>query len=297
MTIQVYRDQFHSDATNGSSVLYWLYQKLKENGWNDLAHGTGSGGARMTGALADETDLNSAPYAWFMLEHGSDGCRLSFRFGSNTSEWNMAFTEPTVSLTAGDATTPDHSTYTNTAIDSRQMYVTSGTVDSYSHTVIDDASPSFAMFVRRSPYVGGSAFCVMFLEKVTPLIWVDNPAPYVCGGSFDDANSVSGSLVTSGNRAWYARGLSGETWATEFLLENPSSYAGNSVRDPSGVCLELETRWVRQGGVFLLGKSELFRLLNPYIGPTTGLDEGATLNRAAFGHVSVANDGIAQPAS
>ncbi len=43
----------------------------------------------------------------------------------------------------------------------------------------------------------------------------------------------------------------------------------------------------------VLGTSTLFKLLQPFRSPTTGVDAGATLNRAAFGQVSVANDGVA----
>jgi len=43
----------------------------------------------------------------------------------------------------------------------------------------------------------------------------------------------------------------------------------------------------------VLGTSTLFKLLQPFRSPITGVDAGATLNRAAFGQVSVANDGVA----
>ena len=43
----------------------------------------------------------------------------------------------------------------------------------------------------------------------------------------------------------------------------------------------------------MLGKSALFRLLQPYRAPTTGMDGATNFARAAFGPVTVPNDGVA----
>lgn len=77
----------------------------------------------------------------------------------------------------------------------------------------------------------------------------------------------------------------------QWYLENPGGVAGGAA-DPSGTDTEYEARWIYWGG-FVLGKSALFRLLQPYRAPTTGMDGATNFARAAFGPVTVPNDGVA----
>ncbi len=291
MAHRIYRDTLCADGADAS---FELLTRLLAHGWNAVAWGSGAGGARFAAASpASAADLRAGPNAWWMVQHASTGVRLSLRLAGTLYAWHLRYTEATMALALGDAETPDSDpTYTRNLFGPTQAYPTSGTTATRTHTVVDDASPGFVMLTRRSPYVGGSCCALVYFERVTPVTWAANPQPYVGGGGFDDSNNASVVVVSpfGSTWGWVRRGLSGEAWVP-WALENPGNVAGTGVLDPSGEDLEVDARWVRTD--YLLGASRLFRLLQPYRGPTTGLDSGGTLTRAAFGHITVPNDGLA----
>jgi hypothetical protein len=88
----------------------------------------------------------------------------------------------------------------------------------------------------------------------------------------------------------------GANFDQSFMLDDNFG-SGGGLPLPGATDTEMETRLgryvvsPRQG--YPMGVSTMLRTICPYVEPTTGLDAGATLNRAAFGHVTCANDGVA----
>lgn len=278
--------------SNGADMLYALYLYAKASGWTDVAHGTGTGGERSVGALAGVADISANPNAWFMIQHVTTGVRLSVSLGADTNTWGGYFTPQELALTPGNATTPDSHEKTRPWLASTQRYPTAGATTTLAQFVFDDTLPSFLVILRRTPFPGGSACSMMYFEQITPLTWSGNPVPFMCGGVYDDSNvAMNYFLISYGgfHRGWYAYGLAGETWYQDWFPENPGGVAGNGTRDPSGQDIEWDFRWARS--TFILGVSELFRLLQPGIEPIVGLDEGTNWARAAFVTITVANDG------
>jgi hypothetical protein len=123
-------------------------------------------------------------------------------------------------------------------------------------------------------------------------LWSADPAPDAVKLLYDASNDAPSTAFLSA-QGWWSRGNANEAWAT-WTLENISRLAGSTQKDPGDVDNEYETRWVSENWTNypgIAGLSALFRLLNPKLGPTTGLDGGATKTRATFGVVSVPCDG------
>ena len=159
--------------------------------------------------------------------------------------------------------------------------------------VVDDAAFNFKVMSRRTPFVGGSkdACGIIGLEIVTPLTWGANPDPVIATLTFDNADNAAATLFGwYASVAWYKRGLGGAAY-TSVSLENPGAVCGSATADPGGVDQEPDLRWVFAVGI--LGTSTMFKGLQPFRSPIVGIDAGATLDRAAFGGVTVANDGVA----
>lgn len=295
MTLNVYRD---IAASNGHTQAYELVTRLDSNGWDPVSYSDGTTRTATGAAVPSAATLNNAN-AYVVMSHNATGMKLGIQRKADSNTFTIQVTEGGVSLTGGNATTMEsHATYTKTILSNSQIYPSTGTTTLKMHIVVDDASPSFVLFGRRTPFVGGStsACTMIFLDYVTPLTWSANPQPWVAGVKFDNGDIAPALLINGGgggNSAWYKRGISGENWVTSWALENPGSVAGNGTSDPSGSDVEYAARWQASYCNSILGTSTLFKLLQPFRSPITGVDSGATLNRAAFGQVSVASDGTA----
>lgn len=290
MTLNVYRDVA---ASNGHTLAYELVTHLDTNGWEPVSYSDGTT-RTATGAAPPSAATLNASNAYVVMNHTSTGMKLGIQRKADSNTFTIQVTEGGVSLTGGNATTMEsHATYTKTLLSNAQWYPSTGTTTVKAHIVCDDASPSFVVLARRTPFVGGSTSCctMAFVDYVTPATWAANPQPWVAGASYSVSDVAAAGLVGNNSGGWYKRGISGEAWSTSWSLENPGSIAGSGTSDPSGSDVEYGARW--QISNFLLGTSTLFKLLQPYRSPITGVDSGATLNRAAFGQVSVANDGTA----
>ena len=293
MTMQISRD---IACTSGHEAAYALYTALVAHGWTAVAWSNGTAGTRTAGAGPASAANLSAASAWYVVQHTATGRKFSYkRDASTATSCQFQYTDGAVSLSAGNASTPDnHATYTQTFFTSGQWYPVSGTTTTKAHLVVDDASASFVMLLRRTPYADGDCCAYVGMETVTPLTWAANPDPHVVFARYNNSNTAgAGPLaIYGGNLAWYKRGISGESWTwNQWYLENPGGVAGGAA-DPSGTDTEYEARWTYSGG-FVLGKSALFRLLQPYRAPTTGMDGATNFARAAFGPVTVPNDGVA----
>lgn len=296
MTMQISRD---IACASGHEAAYALYTALVANGWAAVAWSDGttrSTGAGPAGAGPASAANLSAASAWFVVQHVATGRKFSYkRDASTATSCQFQYTDGAVSLSAGNASTPDnHATYTKAFFTSGQWYPVSGTTTTKAHIVVDDASASFVMLLRRTPYAGGDCCAYVGMETVSALTWAANPDPHVVFAQYNNSNTAGAGPLTiyGGNLAWYKRGISGESWTwNQWYLENPGGVAGGAA-DPSGTDTEYETRWTYSGG-FVLGKSALFRLLQPYRAPTTGMDGATNFARAAFGPVTVPNDGVA----
>lgn len=291
MTMQISRDVA---CTSVHEAAYALYTALVAHGWTAVAWSDGT--TRAAGAGPASAANLSAASAWFVVQHAATGRKFSYkRDASTATSCQFQYTDGAVPLSAGNASTPDnHATYTKTFFASGQWYPVSGTTTTKAHIVVDDASASFVMLLRRTPYASGDCCAYVGMETVTPLTWAANPDPHVVFARYNDANDAGAAprAANQGGVAWYKRGISGELWTlSQWYLENPGGVAGGAA-DPSGTDTEYEARWIYSGG-FVLGKSALFRLLQPYRAPTTGMDGATNFARAAFGPVTVPNDGVA----
>lgn len=292
MTLQVYRDVA---CANLSEAAYALYTRLVANGWTAVAWSDGT--TRVAAAGPASAANLAAASAWFVVQHTATSRKFSYKRDAATAT-SCQFQQTDLSaLSAGNATTPDNNaTYTKNLFASAQWYPISGTTATKAHIVVDDATASFCIFLRRTPFVSGSACSYVSFDQVPPLTWAANPEPIVASARYSDANTApeTGLLTANtGNTGWYKRGISGESWVAQWALENPGSVAGSATADPSGTDTEYEARWVTTTSVFVLGKSTLYRLLQPYRSPTTGMDGSTNFSRAAFGCVTVPNDGTA----
>lgn len=293
MAFNVYRDLA---CTTGPEAVYALYSKLVLHGWTAVAWSDGT--TRTAGAGPASAANLSAANAWFVVNHTASGRKFSARRDATlASSWEFQYTDGSVALVAGTATAPDAAvTYTRTFFPAQQWYPTASTTATKAHVAVDDATASFIMALRRTPHPGGDICSIVSLDQVTPLTWAANPDPAVAGAYYSDANTAGSAPLTvnQGNGAWYKRGIAGEDWQQgQWVLENPSGVGGHATLDPSGTDTEYEARWIYTPAPFILGKSTLYRLLQPYRGPTTGLDSGTNFARAAFGGITVPNDGTA----
>jgi len=304
MTLQVYRD---ITAADGCEAIAKLIFQLVADGFSYVAHSTGSGGARLTSlpaTAADLTaDLRTAHSAWVVVSRG--GRSWSWQRGTEVNPdyraWRFEYTA-SGALTAGSATAPDRRSGTSQYVSGpffRLAFPGSGTgVTAVNnamlcHFVVDDAGPTFFAGYRRTPLPGGSVSLAgyHFCDELVNPVWAGNTDPIVCGGGGADTNVFAAELIALNyNNTWRAHGLGGATW-TLVALENPGSVAGNATSDPGGIDVEYEARWYSTEVIY--GTSRIFRLLQPYRTPIVGIDSGATLNRAAFGQVTVPNDGTA----
>lgn len=304
MTLQVYRDV---TAADGCEALAKLVFQLVADGFSYVAHSTGNGGSRLTSLPATAadlaTDLRTAHSAWVCVSRGSRSWSWQRSTGVNPDyrAWKYEYTA-SGALSAGSATTPDRNASTSQKVAGdyfRTAFPGSGTGGSavndamLCHFVIDDAGPTFFMGHRRTPLPGGNvALCgYYFCDELVDPVWAANTDPIVCGGGGADNNVFEAQLVASFyNSAWYKHLISGAAWVG-VSLENPGSVAGHGTADAGGIDVEYAARWVSAASVY--GTSRIFRLLQPYRTPVVGIDSGATLDRAAFGYVTVPNDGIA----
>lgn len=291
MTITAYRD---IAASNGHTAAYELAARLLLNGWTTYAKSDGT--TRTTSVdLTSAAELNASG-AFVIMVHTVTGLKYGMQRKADSNTWTHQVTEGGQALSGGNATTMDsNATYTKTLLSNSQWYPSTGTTTTKLHIVCDSATASFAIFVRRTPFVGGStsACAYAFVDYVTPATWSANPQPWVAGAIFANGDTAPASLIGGNSSGWYKRGGSGETWSGSWVLENPGSVAGSATTDPSGSDCEFETRWANTNVVEVRGKSVLFRLVQPYRTPTGGMDGGASFARAAFGQVTVANDGTA----
>ena len=304
MTLQVYRDV---TAADGCEALAKLVFQLVADGFSYVAHSTGNGGSRLTSLPATAadlaTDLRTAHSAWVCVSRGSRAWSWQRSTGVNPDyrSWRYEYTA-SGALSAGSATTPDRNATTSKYVSDNYFRVAfpgSGTGGSavnaamLLHIIVDDAGPTFFMGQRRTPLpVGNVALAgYYFCDELVDPVWAGNTDPIVCGGGGLDNNVFEAQIVSGGfSQAWKAYGLGGAAW-TGVALENPGSVGGNTSADVGGIDIEYAARW--QSPAVVYGTSRLFRLLQPYRTPVVGIDSGATLNRAAFGCVTVPNDGVA----
>ena len=292
MTITAYRD---IAASNGHTAAYELAARLLLNGWTTVSYSDGTTRTATGADLPGASTLNASG-AFVLLTHTVTGIKYGMQRKADSNTWTFQITEGGQSLTGGNATTMEsNASYTKTLLSNAQWYPSTGTTTTKLHIVCDSATASFVIFVRRTPFVGGStsACAYAFLDYVTAATWSANPQPWVAGAVFANGDTAPASLIGANSAGWYKRGISGETWSGSWLLENPGMVAGSATSDPSGSDCEFETRWVNTYVVEVRGKSTLFRLVQPYRTPTGGMDGGSSFERAAFGQVTVANDGSA----
>ena len=295
MALNDYRD---ISAADGCAAIAELVFRLVANGFTYVAHSTGSGGARSASIPATAADLATAlrtqHSSWVCVSRGSRSWswHRSTTANPDYTSWKYEYTA-TGALSAGSATAPDRNASTSQYVSGNFFRAAFPSAAMKCHIVVDDAGPTFFAGFRRTPLPGGNvALCgVYFCDQLENPTWAGNTDPIVCGGGGAGTDVFEAQLVTINyNNAWYKHLISGATWAL-VLLENPGSVAGHATSDAGGIDVEYAARWVSQGSVY--GTSRIFRLLQPYRTPVVGIDSGATLNRAAFGNVTVPNDGTA----
>lgn len=306
MTLNVYRDV---TAADGCEALAKLVFQLVADGFTYVAHSTGNGGARSTSIPATAadlaTDLRTAHSAWVCVSRGSRAWswQRSTQVNPDYRSWKYEYTA-SGALSAGTATAPDRNATTSQQVSGNWFRTAfpgsgsgSGTVNDAMkcHFVIDDSGPTFFAGFRRTPLPAGNVGLAgfYFCDELVDPVWAGNADPIVCGGGGEDNNTFEAQLLSGSafyTNTWKAYGLGGATW-TPTSLENPGSVGGNATMDPGGIDVEYEARWFSSATIY--GTSRIFRLLQPYRTPIIGIDSGATLNRAAFGNVTVPNDGVA----
>lgn len=307
MTVNVYRD---IAAANGCDAVASLVFYCLANGFTYVAHSTGSGGARSAvqpaNAAALSTALQTNPQSWVCWSRTTSGVTRSWSLqrGStanpNYTSWSFRYTA-SAALSTGNATTPDNNANTqsvgNSASFPRPVAPSTGSVaDAMKcHILVDDATATFALITRRTPFPAGNNgfFSAVFSDVLQTPTWSGNNDPVVLGIAADGNNTANTVLLGSTyTNAWYAYGLPAAAWSAPFL-ENPGTVAGSTTGDVSGIDTVYQARWTDTGRVSVLGTSRLFELLQPGRTPIVGLDAGATLNRACFWTVAVLNDGVA----
>ncbi len=163
MTLNVYRD---IAASNGHTQAYELVTRLLANGWTTVSYSDGTTRTATTADCPSAATLNASS-AYVVLTHTSTGMKLGLQREADSNTWTIRVTEGGVSLTGGNATTMEsHATYTKTILGNYLIYPSTGTTTLKLHIVVDDASPSFVLFGRRTPFVGGStsACTMIFLD-------------------------------------------------------------------------------------------------------------------------------------
>lgn len=281
-------------STNGHTRAYETSARMLLHGWTTYAKSDGTTRTTSTN-LTSAAELN-ASNAFVLLVHTATGFKLGMQRKADSNTWTVQVTEGGQSLSGGNATTMDsNATYTKTFLSNAQWYPSTGTTNTKLHIVVDDASPSIFEIARRTPFVGGSTSgcSMLMIEWLTPMTWAANPQPWVGCAKFDNSDIVAAQLTTAVNSGWYKRGISGESFSATWILNNPGNIAGSATADPGGSDIEVEGVWVSTSLNAILGKSALFRLLQPFRSPITGVDSGATLNRAAFGQVTTVANGTA----
>lgn len=308
MTLYIYRDVACAD---GAALVAEGVKRILDHGFTYVSHSTGTGGARTTtpptsGGNFDAAGLATALRTGTLSYVGwSRGTRKWFLQRASTANpdytaWKYSYTA-TGALTPGNATTADvHATDTQYASGNtfRVLAPSSGGVAEpmKAHIIIDDATATFAVLARRTPFPGGNAgfFGGFFADEVANPVWAANPDPVICGFPCAGANTSDAQLVAAVyNNAWLGYGISGATW-TLCALENPGLVAGSTTADKSGIDKSFAARWVFTGsGNGVIGTSRLFELLQPGRTPVVGLDGGTDFSRAAFWTATVPNDGVA----
>jgi hypothetical protein len=215
--------------------------------------------------------------------------------------WKFEYTA-SGSLTAGSATAPDRNASTSQYVSGNNFRTTmpgTGTGGTAvndamkAHIVVDDAGPSFALLVRRTPLPVGNvgAAGIIACDALVSPVWSGNTDPVALVNAGVDNNTADAQMVsTSYSHAWIKYGLGGAAW-TPAGLENPGTVAGNTSSDQGGNDVLFDARWY--AGTNVLGTSTLFKLLQPGRTPVVGVDSGGTLTYAAFWTVAVPNDGTA----
>lgn len=312
MAIQVYRD---IAAADGAEAVAQLVARLITNGFSFLACGNGAStrtAAYPGSAALLAAQLKNAPSSWVAWQRGSRTWSLqrSTLLNPDYSSWRYEYTA-TGTPVAGTGTSPDRITTTAT---SGSQYVatnlfryigplvsganaTAVTYPVKCHILIDDAGPSFALIIRKTPFPTGNNgfFSAVFCDQVTSPIWVANPDPVVMGIPAASADTSDNQMVTTVgyHSAWRAFGTPSATWTSTVGLENPGGMAGSTTLDQNGQDLILTPRWAFSAGpsAGVIGTSTLFSLIQPGRTPLVGLTVGSALSHAAFWTVAVANDG------
>jgi hypothetical protein len=287
----IYRD---IACANGHEYHYAILSRLVLNGWTTVASSDGT--TRTTSAPAAATDLNAAN-AWWVIQHTASGRKLAVKRRGDSNTWDHSVTPGGYALSTGNATTPDNNaTYTKTISSNAQRYPSSATTNTKLHLVVSDSSASFCALLRRTPFVGGSTdgCSLLSFDTFSDVQWPGNPDPCVYTSTYSDSNAVGTSLLgSSPNFGWVRLGIAGEAWSGQCYLENPGTACGSTTSSPGGTDQLYEVRWCLSVLPGPLGKSGLYRGLQPYRTPITGVDSGGTLTHAAFGSVAIPNDGTA----
>lgn len=288
----IYRDVA---CANGHEYHYAILSRLVLNGWTTVASSDGT--TRTASAPGSAATLNNTN-AWWLVQHTASGRKLAVKRRGDSNTWDHYVTAGGYALSTGNATTPDNNaTYTKTISSNAQRYPSSATTTTKLHLVVSDSSASFCAILRRTPFVGGATdgCSILAFDAMTDVQWSSNPDPCVYLSSYRDDNAIGlNTLVTLGyNFGWVRLGIAGEAWTGTYFLENPGSACGSGSISPGGTDQLYELRWCSNSLPGPLGKSTIFRGLQPYRTPVTGVDSGGTLTWAAFGHVAVPNDGTA----
>lgn len=288
----IYRDVA---CTNGHEAIYAILSRLVLNGWTTVASSDGT--TRGTSAPGSAAALN-ASNAWWLLNHTASGRKLGVQRKADSNTWTIQVTPGGYALTTGSGSAMDsHATYTKPICNNAQRYPSSATTATKLHLVVSDSAASFCAVLRRTPFVGGStdACSILSVDVFTDVQWSSNPDPCVYTSTYSDTNGAGANPLSgsSFNYAWYRLGIAGETWSGQCYLENPGTACGNATSSPGGTDQLYELRWCLNALPGPLGKSTIYRGLQPYRTPITGVDSGGTLTWAAFGGVAVPNDGVA----
>jgi hypothetical protein len=288
----IYRD---IACANGHEYHYAILSRLVLNGWTTVASSDGT--TRTTSAPGSAATLNNTN-AWWLVQHTASGRKLSVKRRADSNTWDIQVTPGGYALTTGSATAPDsNATYTKLVCNNAQRYPSSATTTTKLHLVVSDSSASFCALLRRTPFVGGSTdgCSLLSFDTFSDVQWPGNPDPCVYTSTYSDSNVVGTNPLSgsSFNFAWYRLGIAGEAWSGQCYLENPGTACGSTTSSPGGTDQLYEVRWCLNALPGPLGKSGLYRGLQPYRTPITGVDSGGTLTHAAFGSVAIPNDGTA----
>ncbi len=288
MAINVYRD---TNCTTDAAAAYELYRCLKLNGYTDTAWSNGT--TRVAGAGPSSASDLSATNSYWIVRFSTNGRWFTVK-RTAANNWLVEYTSADGTMANGTGTTPDRDgTLTKIWLYASQIYPSTSTTTTKTHTVVNNANGSFAFFIRRSPNVGGStdACAAIFLDIYTPGPWVSNPDPAMGAAVFSNGNTAGSVLGSGAINGWDRKGLAGAIYRTNCIFDIPTNVMGSSTSDPTGQDVDYELRYTNVGTMF--GVASILRGLQPYRNPIIGIDSGGNLTRAAFGAVTVANDGVA----